>query len=110
MVSSLKKAGLELDPEDRLKRAPRAVFEDVGEDDLAQAVRNRHFVVRRDIDVATIHSPALVDDLVDFTLECQAVARLGQGDPGAPPWRLDIFSDYIRISRPPSTASSMPVM
>ncbi|PBB78851.1 TIGR02453 family protein [Mesorhizobium sp. WSM3879] len=67
MVSALKKAGLELDREDCLKRAPRG-FEDVSEADLAQAVRNRHFVVRHDIDPETIYMAALVDDLVGFTL------------------------------------------
>jgi uncharacterized protein (TIGR02453 family) len=77
MVAALKKAGLELDVEDSLKRAPRG-FEDVNDDDLAQAVRNRHFVVRHDIDPATIHSPALVDDLVDFTLRAKPLLDWGR--------------------------------
>lgn len=77
MVAALKKAGLELDVEDSLKRVPRG-FEDVNDDDLAQAVRNRHFVVRHDIDPATIHSPALVDDLVDFTLRAKPLLDWGR--------------------------------
>jgi uncharacterized protein (TIGR02453 family) len=81
MVALLKKGGLALDTEDRLKRAPRG-FEDVGEDDLAQAVRNRHFVIRHDIDPATIHSPALVDDLVDFTLRAKPLLDWGRAIQG----------------------------
>jgi uncharacterized protein (DUF2461 family) len=81
MVSSLKKAGLELDAEDRLKRAPRG-FEDVADEDLTQAVRSRHFVVRHDIDPATIHSPALVDDLVGFTLGAKPLLDWGRAIQG----------------------------
>lgn len=81
MVTSLKKAGLELDAEDRLKRAPRG-FEDVSEDDLAQAVRSRHFLVRHEIDPATIHSRALVDDLVDFTLRSKPLLDWGRAIQG----------------------------
>ena len=81
MVAALKKSGLALDSEDRLKRAPRG-FEDVVEDDLAQAVRNRHFVVRHDIDPATIHSPALVDDIVDFTLRAKPLLDWGRAIQG----------------------------
>ncbi|MBZ9763600.1 TIGR02453 family protein [Mesorhizobium sp. CA8] len=81
MVASLKKAGLELDAEDRLKRAPRG-FEDVGDEDLAQAVRSRHFVVRHDIDPATIHSPALVDDLVEFTFGAKPLLDWGRAIQG----------------------------
>ncbi|TIO78091.1 MAG: TIGR02453 family protein [Mesorhizobium sp.] len=82
VVSSLKKAGLELDQEDCLKRAPRG-FEEVTEADLAQAVRNRHFVVRHDIDPATIHSSALVDDLVDFTLRAKPLLDWGRAIQGS---------------------------
>lgn len=81
MVASLRKAGLALDAEDRLKRAPRG-FEEVGDEDLAQAVRNRHFVVRHDIDPATIHSPALVDDLVGFTLGAKPLLDWGRAIQG----------------------------
>jgi uncharacterized protein (DUF2461 family) len=81
MVSSLTKAGLELDAEGRLKRAPRG-FEDVSDEDLAQAVRNRHFVVRHDIDPATIHSPALVDGLVDFALCAKPLLDWGRAIQG----------------------------
>ncbi|RWM11652.1 MAG: TIGR02453 family protein [Mesorhizobium sp.] len=82
VVSSLKKAGLELDQEDCLKRAPRG-FEEVTEADLAQAVRNRHFVVRHDIDPATIHSSALIDDLVDFTLRAKPLLDWGRAIQGS---------------------------
>ncbi|AZO12224.1 MULTISPECIES: TIGR02453 family protein [unclassified Mesorhizobium] len=81
MVTSLKKNGLALDPEDCLKRAPRG-FEEVAEADLAQAVRNRHFVVRHDIDPTMIHSPALVDDLVGFTLRAKPLLDWGRAIQG----------------------------
>ncbi|MDX8505833.1 DUF2461 domain-containing protein [Mesorhizobium captivum] len=81
MVTALKKGGLVLDSEDCLKRAPRG-FEEVSEADLAQAVRNRHFVVRHEIDPATIYSPALVDDLVDFTLRAKPLLGWGRAIQG----------------------------
>ncbi|RWB60543.1 TIGR02453 family protein [Mesorhizobium sp.] len=81
MVAALKKAGLELDAEDRLKRAPRG-FEDVTDDDLVQAVRNRHFVVRHDLDPATIYSAGLVDDLVDFTSRARPLLDWGRAIEG----------------------------
>ncbi|KUM24087.1 hypothetical protein AU467_31555 [Mesorhizobium loti] len=81
MVTALKKGGLALDSEDRLKRPPRG-FEDVSEDDLAQAVRNRHFVVRHEIDAAGIHTTALVDELVDFTLRAKPVLDWGRAIQG----------------------------
>ncbi|MDG4856119.1 MULTISPECIES: TIGR02453 family protein [unclassified Mesorhizobium] len=81
MVSALKKTGLELDREDCLKRAPRG-FEDVSEADLAQAVRNRHFVVRHNIDPETIYMAALVDDLVGFTLRAKPLLDWGRAIQG----------------------------
>ncbi|MDX8479480.1 TIGR02453 family protein [Mesorhizobium sp. VK24D] len=81
MVAALKKGGLALDTEDCLKRAPRG-FEDVGEDDLAQAVRNRHFLVRQEIDPAAIYSSALVDDLVGFTLRAKPLLDWGRAIQG----------------------------
>lgn len=82
MVGALKKGGLMLDAEDRLKRAPRG-FEDITEPDLSEAVRNRHFVVRHDIDPATIHSATLVDDLVGFTLRARPLLDWGRKIQGA---------------------------
>jgi uncharacterized protein (DUF2461 family) len=64
-----------------MKRTPRG-FEHVVEADLAAAIRNRHFVVRHAIDPAAIHTPALVDELVDFTLRAKPLldwARAIQG-------------------------------
>ncbi|UCI09883.1 DUF2461 domain-containing protein [Mesorhizobium sp. B1-1-8] len=81
MVSALKKARLELETEGCLKRAPRG-FEDVAEADLAAAVRNRHFYVQQAIDPATIHSPALVDNLVDFTLRAKPLLDWGRAIQG----------------------------
>ncbi|OHV90762.1 DUF2461 domain-containing protein [Mesorhizobium sp. ORS 3428] len=81
MITALEKGGLALDPGDALKRAPRG-FEEIGEDDLAQAVRNRHFLVRNEIDPATIYSPALVDDLVGFTLRAKPLLDWGRAIQG----------------------------
>lgn len=81
MVATLKKNRLKLDIEGCLKRAPRG-FEDVTEADLAQAVRNRHFVVRQDIDPATIHGPALTDQLVDFTSRARPLLDWGRAIQG----------------------------
>jgi uncharacterized protein (TIGR02453 family) len=81
LLAALKKNRLELDTEGCLLRAPRG-FEDVTEADLAQAVRNRHFVVRQDIDPATIHGPALVDQLVDFTSRARPLLDWGRAIQG----------------------------
>jgi uncharacterized protein (TIGR02453 family) len=77
MVRALKKNALELDGEERMKRSPRG-FEQVTEPDLGQAVRNRHFAVRHTIDPAHIHSPELLDELVDFTLAAKPLLDWGR--------------------------------
>ena len=81
MVAMLGKAGLELDPEDCMKRTPRG-FEHVTEFDLAAAIRNRHFLVRHEIDPAGIHTPALVDELVDFTMRAKPLLNWGRAIQG----------------------------
>lgn len=65
MVKALKKNGLQLSDSDRLKRLPRG-YEALDADDLNEALRNRHFVVRMEIDPDSITSPDLTDRLVDF--------------------------------------------
>ncbi|CAN7510553.1 DUF2461 domain-containing protein [Mesorhizobium sp. LjNodule214] len=81
LVAALKTNRLEIDTEGCLKRAPRG-FEDVTEADLAQAIRNRHFAVRHNFDPATIHTPALVDNLVDFTLRAKPLLDWGRAIQG----------------------------
>jgi len=81
MTTALKKNGLEIGTEGRLKRAPRG-FEAVAEPDLAAAVRNRHFVVRHEIDPAAIQSPALADELFDFTLRAKPLLDWGRAIEG----------------------------
>ncbi len=66
MVAKLKKNGLKISDYDRLKRTPRG-FEAVTDDDLLEAIRNRHFSVRIEIDPETITRTDLADRLVDFT-------------------------------------------
>ena len=77
MTRSLRDNGLEMETEGRLKRMPRG-FDRVCEIDLGDAIRNRHFVVRQDIDPASIHGPALVDDLVDFALRAKPLLDWGR--------------------------------
>ncbi|TIO09202.1 TIGR02453 family protein [Mesorhizobium sp.] len=84
LIATLKKAGLELDTEGCMKRAPRG-FEHVTEADLAQAIRNRHFAVRHTIDPAGIHTPALVDELVDFTMRAKPLLDWGRAIEGKVP-------------------------
>jgi uncharacterized protein (TIGR02453 family) len=81
LVRALKKNDLELDPEGCMKRLPRG-FEHVQDVDIAAAVRNRHFVVRHEIDPASIHSAALVDELVDFTQRAKPLLDWGRAIEG----------------------------
>jgi len=77
MVAALKKKGLALSGEDRLKRPPRG-YSDIADADLAEAVRNRHFYVNLTIDPSRIASPALVDDIVAFTLAARPLLDWGR--------------------------------
>lgn len=81
MVAALKKNGLELSDEGRMKRSPRG-FEQVTEPDLAEAVRNRHFHVRHEIEPAGIHGPELADELVDFTRKAKSLLDWGRAIEG----------------------------
>ena len=81
MVKALKKNGLELDSEGCMKRTPRG-FEHVTDADLVAAIRNRHFVVRHAIDPVGIHGPALVDELVDFTVRAKPLLDWGRAIEG----------------------------
>ncbi len=65
VVTKLKKNGLQISDNDRLKRTPRG-FESVTETDLVEAIRNRHFAVRMEIEPDSITEAALADRLVDF--------------------------------------------
>jgi len=65
VVAKLKKNGLQISDNDRLKRTPRG-FESVTETDLVEAIRNRHFAVRMEIEPDSITEAALADRLVDF--------------------------------------------
>jgi len=65
VVAKLKKNGLQISDNERLKRTPRG-FENVTDADLLDAIRNRHFAVRMDIDPETITRADLADRLVDM--------------------------------------------
>lgn len=77
LVAALKKNRLELETEGRMKRTPRG-FEQDSDADLAEAIRNRHFVVQHVIDPAGIHDAALVDELVDFTVRAKPLLDWGR--------------------------------
>lgn len=84
LAGRLAKGGLALDDQERMKRTPRG-FEAVTEQDIVAAVRNRHFVVRQNIDPASIHGPGLVDDLVDFILRARPLLDWGRAIEGRVP-------------------------
>lgn len=84
MVAALRKNRLELDPQDCLKRLPRG-FEQVAEPDLAAAVRNRHFVVRHELDPDGIQRPELAGELVDFALRARPLLDWGRAVEGGVP-------------------------
>ena len=84
LLSTLKKNGLGLETEGRMKRTPRG-FEEVDEPDLVDAIRNRHFYVQHMIDPAGIHATSLVDELVDFTLRAKPLLDWGRAIQGKVP-------------------------
>lgn len=65
VVAKLKKSGLQISDSDRLKRTPRG-FDTVTDEDLLEAIRNRHFAVRLEIDPESITHADLADRLVKF--------------------------------------------
>ena len=77
MVATLEKNGVGLDGEGAMKRMPRG-FEQIAEPEIAAAVRNRHFVVRRQIDPERIHKPELAEEIVDFTLRAKPLLDWGR--------------------------------
>jgi len=81
MVKALKKNGLVLGQDERMKRLPRG-FEQVTDPDLSEAVSNRHFLVRHEIDPAGINNPKLLEELVDFTLRAKPLLDWGRAIEG----------------------------
>lgn len=65
VVAKLRKSGLQISDSDRLKRTPRG-FDTVTDEDLLEAIRNRHFAVRLEIDPESITHADLADRLVKF--------------------------------------------
>lgn len=82
LVAALGKGGLEFGTQGAMKRMPRG-FEHVADADLAAAIRNRHFVVRQNIDPADIHTPALADQLVAFTVHARPLLDWGRAIQGS---------------------------
>lgn len=81
LVAVLKKGKLELGTQGAMKRMPRG-FEHVTDSDLSAAIRNRHFVVRQEVDPASIHVPELADMLVDFTVRARPLLDWGRAIQG----------------------------
>jgi len=77
LAAALKKNRLGLEAEGRMKRTPRG-FEHISDPDLAEAIRNRHFVVQHVIDPAGIHTSALVEELVDFVMRSKPLLDWGR--------------------------------
>jgi len=77
LVKQLARNGLVLDGQDALKRSP-AEFKHVTDADLAAALRNRHFIVRHEIDPAGIHRPELAEELVDFARRARPLLDWGR--------------------------------
>jgi len=76
LLSTLKKAKLELSEEDSLKRLPRG-FEAVAEPKIAAAIMKKSFLCSRPLDVARLASPALVDDLAAFGKQALPLLQWG---------------------------------
>lgn len=81
MVAGLATGGLALSHEDRLKRMPRG-FETVTEPDLAEAIRNRHFMVDHPVELESITSGAFADELLAFTLAARPLLDWGRAIEG----------------------------
>jgi uncharacterized protein (TIGR02453 family) len=65
MSSALAKNGIAISSEDALKRLPRG-FDSLESPEMEAAVRNRHFIVRQEIDPASVHDAGLEDLLLAF--------------------------------------------
>ncbi len=81
LVAVLKKGKLELGTQGAMKRMPRG-FEHVADADLAAAIRNRHFVVRQDVEPTSIHTLELADILVDFAIRARPLLDWGRAIQG----------------------------
>ena len=76
MTGKLKKAGLALSDRDALKRAPRG-FDDIGDPQIAAAVRLKSMVCLRPVAEAAIASPALVDAFCAFAADSLPLLKWG---------------------------------
>ena len=76
LIENLGRAGLAFGDGDPLSRLPKG-FEQVTEPDLGAGLRMRNLVVPRAIEADAIRSPALVQDLVRFSLDAEPLLRFG---------------------------------
>ncbi|MFE0015167.1 DUF2461 domain-containing protein [Mesorhizobium sp. NPDC059054] len=81
LVAVLKKGKLELGTQGAMKRMPRG-FEHITDSELSAAIRNRHFVVRQEIDPASVHAPELAEALVDFAVRARPLLDWGRAIQG----------------------------
>jgi uncharacterized protein (TIGR02453 family) len=65
MIGALKKAKIEIDDEEDMKRLPRG-FETVKEPEIAAALMKKSYIGSKPIAAARLRGPGLIDDLVGF--------------------------------------------
>ena len=76
MRAALGTAGLALDTADTLTRMPRG-FEDLKGSAVAEAVRLRSFLVRRDVPDAAMRGPGLIGDIANLAAAALPLLRFG---------------------------------
>lgn len=76
MQAELAAAGLALDGSDTLTRMPKG-FEDLKVSPVAEAIRLRSFIVRRDLPLAATTGPGLVGAIVDLGAAALPLLRFG---------------------------------
>ena len=76
MRAELEGAGLALDGSDALTRMPKG-FEDLKGSPVAEAIRLRSFIVRRDLPLEVTTGPGLVGAIVDLGAAALPLLRFG---------------------------------
>jgi uncharacterized protein (TIGR02453 family) len=92
-LAYLKKAKLELAEEDRLVRPPRG-FEQISDPVLADALKNRHFLLMLPLSTKDLSSPKVVAKIEAFVLKAEPFMRQGwelldewRAEGGDPDWQ-----------------------
>ena len=75
-IAALKRAKIEIDDEEDMKRLPRG-FETVKEPEIAAALMKKSYIGSRPIAAALLRGPGLIDDLVAFGREALPLLQWG---------------------------------